>query len=383
MLFALMLFAGASSLQAQDEFLTVDSEKTEDGGYAIYAENHHMIPLHVNITFPKLSNLRPTAKLPFTKTLEPGQGKQLLFRLKVENPRASRAYSIQYSYSRGDPNTAEHNDNALYLFPYEHGTKHRVTQGFHGRYTHSGQNEYAVDFEMDVGTPVHAARSGLVVEVTENRSTSSTSTRYEQLANRVLVYHKDGSFANYAHLKRNGAAVEAGQRVKAGELIGYSGNTGQSSGPHLHFDVRMPQKNGAMQSIPFRFRGEDGKGVKPTLNGVYYSYHPGKPSFETVYGRDISASDYEGYSKRIKGTGKLDIRTEQEDLTYVVFLRNGFDRSIDATVRFQLRGMKAGTKLPRKLQVPPRTEVFLTVLRADAQASSWRFSPQIRYRFAE
>jgi len=62
-------------------------------------------------------------------------------------------------------------------------------------------------------------------------------TRYPLKANHILILHEDGTLGVYSHLSPNHTTVSFGQRVDAGTLIGYSGNTGYSSGPHLHFAV--------------------------------------------------------------------------------------------------------------------------------------------------
>ena len=73
-------------------------------------------------------------------------------------------------------------------------------------------------------------------------------------ANFIRLLHDDGSMALYAHLSVDGVQVRIGQQIQAGQRIGLSGNTGFSTGPHLHFAVQV---NRSMQlvSIPFRMRG--------------------------------------------------------------------------------------------------------------------------------
>ena len=63
------------------------------------------------------------------------------------------------------------------------------------------------------------------------------SPEYRKFANYVIIEHSDGTMGNYYHLKQGGAVAVIGQKVAKGDLIGYSGNTGYSSGPHLHFSV--------------------------------------------------------------------------------------------------------------------------------------------------
>ena len=66
--------------------------------------------------------------------------------------------------------------------------------------------------------------------------------------------HSDGTFGNYAHLKYRGAAVKKGDFVEKGQLIGYSGNTGFSSGPHLHFSVLINRIDGSQTFIKTKFK---------------------------------------------------------------------------------------------------------------------------------
>lgn len=102
-----------------------------------------------------------------------------------------------------------------------------ITQGFHnpGNYTlgyHTG-----VDFRAAFGTPVHAANGGTIVD-------SDTSAAY---GTNVQILNDDGTYALYAHLSAKNVTV--GQHVAAGYVIGNVGSTGNSSGAHLHFEIRI------------------------------------------------------------------------------------------------------------------------------------------------
>lgn len=94
-----------------------------------------------------------------------------------------------------------------------------------------------VDYGIPNGTPINAAASGTINQV---------SFEHGGYGNYVKIAHKDGSktyYTYYAHLAS--AAVAAGQKVKAGQLIGYSNNTGASTGPHLHFGLKIDGENPA------------------------------------------------------------------------------------------------------------------------------------------
>ena len=88
--------------------------------------------------------------------------------------------------------------------------------------------------------------------------TKSGGKELVNAANRIVILHKDGTFASYVHLKYKGTLVKVGDQVKRGQKIGYSGNTGQSSGPHLHFVVRKEND----LAIPVYFKGYKGKVLK-------------------------------------------------------------------------------------------------------------------------
>ena len=105
-----------------------------------------------------------------------------------------------------------------------------------------------MDIAMPEGTPIIAARGGLVVK-TENNQAGRGS---DPSGNFVRVLHDDGTQGVYLHLKQGSVSVRDGQRVGVGSLLGLSGNTGNSSGPHLHFVVQRDTGAGWV-SIPYEF----------------------------------------------------------------------------------------------------------------------------------
>ena len=135
----------------------------------------------------------------------------------------------------------------------------RVEQGWGGRYSHSdAQNRHAVDFAAPVGTVVLAARDGTVMHAEAGFGEAAPGDHEAVTrANFVRVLHDDGSMALYAHLDAGGVLVRPGQRVRRGTPIGRSGNTGLSSGPHLHFVVQV-NRGLSLESIPFRMFGPQG-----------------------------------------------------------------------------------------------------------------------------
>ncbi|GHH39849.1 M23 family metallopeptidase [Streptomyces candidus] len=98
---------------------------------------------------------------------------------------------------------------------------------------HSGQ-----DFAVPVGTAVKAAGPGIVVKAGPNGGGDGPA-----YGNAIVVRHADRTYSQYAHLSR--LQVKPGQRVAAGQRIALSGNTGNSSGPHLHFEIRTTANYGS------------------------------------------------------------------------------------------------------------------------------------------
>ncbi|SDO49138.1 Peptidase family M23 [Streptomyces sp. cf386] len=99
--------------------------------------------------------------------------------------------------------------------------------------THSGQ-----DFAVPSGTQVVAAHGGTVVKAGGNGAGDGPA-----YGNAVVIKHGNGTFSQYAHLSR--VDVKIGQVVKTGQQIAKSGNTGNSSGPHLHFEIRKTANFGS------------------------------------------------------------------------------------------------------------------------------------------
>lgn len=111
-------------------------------------------------------------------------------------------------------------DRALYVRPGEG----RRTSGYGRRW---GRLHAGVDLAAGTGSPVRAAAAGVV----------KSAGREGGYGNCVRIIHADGTETVYAHMSR--ILVSDGERVSAGELVGREGNTGQSTGPHLHFEVRI------------------------------------------------------------------------------------------------------------------------------------------------
>lgn len=137
-----------------------------------------------------------------------------------------------------------------YQLPFPVGDSARLIQGNNGPYGHEGHAAYAFDFIMKIGNPVVAARSGIVI-ATEERFRDATRKPGEE--NFVIVQHGDSTYARYYHLTTEGALVNVGDTVRAGDTIARSGDSGASAGAHLHFDVTRDCFRWGCTTIPVTF----------------------------------------------------------------------------------------------------------------------------------
>jgi murein DD-endopeptidase MepM/ murein hydrolase activator NlpD len=148
--------------------------------------------------------------------------------------------------------------DAPYRLPFPEGRSFTITQAPGGWITThiAASNRYAVDIAMPEGTPVLAARAGVVSETEARHGANRAEDAITTGGNYVIVRHADGTFAAYAHLKHGGVEVKPGEPVAAGRLLGYSGATGYATGPHLHFGVsrwEIVEGRRTEVSVPFRF----------------------------------------------------------------------------------------------------------------------------------
>ncbi len=161
----------------------------------------------------------------------------------------------------------------IYKLPFPGGQTFNVCQGNnHAGWTHVGLGAYAWDFCMPVGTPVTAARGGTVRSVRQDSNVGGWGPKFADDGNFVVVDHGDGTSGLYMHLMFNGARVKLGDRVQTGQLLAYSGNTGWTSAPHLHFMVEESSSDDYYtQSLPVLFQDVQTNGGLPLEDQDYTS----------------------------------------------------------------------------------------------------------------
>lgn len=146
--------------------------------------------------------------------------------------------------------------------PFQSNKKFMVSQGFHGRRSHTNEfNAYAIDFAMLTGEPVCAAMSGIVESYNDVNRPMAENKRFRE-DNYVRILHTDKTWGLYTHLQPGSITVKAGQKIPQGTCFARVGNTGYSTGPHLHFALLrlLPDR---FISIPFRIMQPNGKTIIP------------------------------------------------------------------------------------------------------------------------
>lgn len=225
------------------------------GRYAAFADNALAGPVEVLLQYRRNRNFASEPVLP-ARAIVPAGSSALVANLFTADSARPGDYEVFLDGVPGDPNAKPRAFE--YLIPVATPSL-RIDQGFGGGFSHADPpNRYALDFAAPTGTPVMAARGGIVMQVESDFAQAGLSEeQYGGRANFVRILHDDGTMALYAHLQQDGALVRVGQRIRQGQQIGLSGNTGFTSGPHLHFAVQV-NRGMRLESIPFRMRGPEG-----------------------------------------------------------------------------------------------------------------------------
>lgn len=257
----------AISSRAQQNGLKVEHAFTGNG-LRFTARNQFYAPMEVAIEFESIDGVDYPHPDQVLQWLVPARSELVLLDLASLELPAPPSVQYRYVYLPGDPD-AQPASNADYRVPFAVGASFPITQTYPDSVTHRTRDSmYAIDVAMPIGTDIVAARGGIVFDVAgTNFKGGPDAKQYADLANVVRILHDDGTYALYAHLNWNSIRVRRGDRVEAGEYIADSGNSGFTSGPHLHFAV---QRNMGMRvdSLPVSFHGTNGARVIPATGGL-------------------------------------------------------------------------------------------------------------------
>ena len=227
-----------------DNLVKLETKK-HAAGETLLVRNDLYAPVEIELRLDKVSNAVGAPDAPIRWVLPP-RSKIRLLTLAPQDAGKPLRYKPRLRYAMGDPRLQPQ----VYRYPLPwRGGPFKLTQGANGRYSHyTPKGRYAMDIAMPEGTPILASRGGMVVKTENHQSGRGNNPS----GNFVRILHDDGTMGVYLHLMRGSVSVREGQRVTSGTPIARSGNTGNSTGPHLHFVV---QRNVglALESIPFNF----------------------------------------------------------------------------------------------------------------------------------
>lgn len=232
--------------------VTVTRRAVETGAQ-IVVDNGCFCPVEVAVRLLEPQNVSdPETTL--TRVIAPARRETVLMNLTPAIPHQPFRFGYQYYAVLGEPES-RHDEQEPYRVPFALARTFKVSQAFPTRITHADvASAHAVDIEMPVGTQIYAARNGTVIEVASQFFEGGSDPENARNANIIRVLHPDGTMAIYAHLNWDSIRVQPGKVIKRGEYIADSGNTGFTTGPHLHFVV---QHNAGLrlESVPIEFQG--------------------------------------------------------------------------------------------------------------------------------
>lgn len=247
----------------------VVADRNSKGEMVFEAENLNPFLVTLSLDLDKMNNLKANRSLPVYVELA-GHVKKEIITLTPVNPSLEMTFESSYGWVKGSA-FAKHEDIYVYRLPFASGTSVRVSQGYNGGLSHTGLSAYAIDFSVAIGTPIYAAREGEVVGVEVGNDLGGPHPEFRPYMNYVNIRHADGTLGNYYHLKRGGSTVKIGDTVKKGQLIAYSGNTGYTTAPHLHFSVSMvdPVSMRRPMNLPVKIQALEGLVTSPRCGDHY------------------------------------------------------------------------------------------------------------------
>jgi murein DD-endopeptidase MepM/ murein hydrolase activator NlpD len=253
--------------EASDGQNAVRVRRVSTPGYvSLVVENRRAHDVTVTLTI-RADNAQFTRIVPETAMCG-GHSQIAAARISVTDPGKPWRWRYHFHWTKGRMQVP-HDSRTHYRLPFVRGQTYRVSQGYNGRWTHQGQDQYAVDFAMPEGTTVCAAREGVVVDLKESSKIGGPDEKYKDEDNYVSIAHADGTIAEYHHLQYDGVLVEIGDRVAASQSIALSGNTGYSTFPHLHFGVYSAIDGSHRQSHRVTFATSEGIIAEPLAGKTY------------------------------------------------------------------------------------------------------------------
>lgn len=250
---------GSKSQYAEKPTVTQFRTRTQVGASLYATAKDNLIPDYIvseftrvfsyDVDFQRQVAASDTFELFYGKSLAGSSSKRkVLHYAKLTNDGTTKSY---FRFTSADGQTDYFDENgrsaarALLKTPISGA---RLTSGFgmrvHPLLGYSKMHE-GVDFGAAMGTPIHAAGAGVI----------DIAGRHGGYGNVVVIKHNEKFKTMYAHMQRFATGIRAGVRVNQGQVVGYVGSTGRSTGPHLHYEVRINDR----PTNPMAIRASGGK----------------------------------------------------------------------------------------------------------------------------
>lgn len=241
-----------SHAKGQEVYL---EKKVEQDSFVMYLLNESYMPLYVQVMVNENIPADSRALSDFILPAKSESEKVIIIPILNETDTTwlQKQNFADIRLQHGNPFEVKADNTYQYGIPFQRKKAYRLIQGFNGEYSHQEPaSRFALDFAMPVGEKICAAREGRVVKVKVDSRAGGPAPKYKGKDNHIVILHDDGTLAYYVHLDYEGALVKEGEQVRKGQLLGFSGHTGYSTRPHLHFVIRQPTPEGPI-AIPFRF----------------------------------------------------------------------------------------------------------------------------------
>ena len=259
----------ALHLPRQAEVTQIEFRRvTDEGVMRLLVTNHYVCVVNVRATVDQSTLAGVHAGSSYSAALDPAETRELL---RAETKSSADTLHYHWNATLGSPQ-AQHHPPRPYRAPFPLGASYVVSQAYPTHITHvTADSRYAIDIALPDGTPVYAAREGTVINLRHDGFVGAIDPALLDQANVLEILHDDGTIALYAHLHWDSIRVHIGQRVTLGEYIADSGNTGFTSGPHLHFAVWRNSGGGEI-AVPIAFAGLGGAPVTPETGVALTAY---------------------------------------------------------------------------------------------------------------
>lgn len=252
-------------LSAVTDVFAISARPIADGRQILMARNRGRLPLVVVIR-AEGELIESSPAWPIVVTLPPKSYRRVAV-LGAVKRQLSRAFRIVADARVGQLRASNTQPVPVFGLPFPPHQSVLISQASDGPLlTHlQPVSREAVDFVLPEGTPVRAAKGGWVSEIIAGFFGEGGDESALTQANSVTLFHDDGTYSAYVHLAPGRVPISVGHWIEAGALLGYSGNTGYSNAPHLHFAVLelVVASDGTMdyRSIPFLLK--NGKNAVP------------------------------------------------------------------------------------------------------------------------